>query len=587
MGNSGRKKDLKENIMTKTLKKLRPLIMIFIMIISISACKPKADDIEPSVDAAEDLIDDGELDDAIDMLEDLIDDDDMDFEAWELLIETYIDDESFEDAADALADLGDVIKVHHDEDDEDVDDATEMYKDFAEELAEEDDDLEITSIDDIIGIEEGPVLEPVEPDEPVEPEPVEPDDDEDPDNGGEEGHEGEFSTGDITLTDGELQTEFYADGSILTINNMAAADFTTTFGIDMYDDDDDIKAAVEALFNMSGAVAELIDFRPMDNTAVLTIQIESLSSLFITFDTFEDILALSGFDNYDDLLDDTPFVDYLAQSSLSADEFSVFENNFSIIIGTDPYGGYFTFPSDILIVSDMDYQVINDRTIYLEGGSSGIIVLEEALTVSDTDENTTDTGDHTEVYPIDGLELALDQGYINFAEDGSCQMALNVTEAGLVEFMGLDFSSGDEAVVSTIEMGIQMTGIMELIYIEKNPDNLILELSMANIADLMSDSIYASFNDLRSEYDSNEDILMVYPLEDYSSGQPANANDLNQVEGFAAMMNVTTDNGEYYTFPHRIVFVDADLNYTKIDDYTLFIPEGGLGLIVIDGPINY
>lgn len=575
--------------MIKTLKKLLPLIMTFILILSISACKPKDEDIEPSVDAAEDLIDDGELDDAIDMLEDLIDDDDMDIEAWELLIEAYIEDESFEDAAEALSDLGDILKAHHADDDDDVDDATEMYKDFADELAEEDEDLEITSIDDIIGIEEAPAIEPNEP-EVTEPEDMgdgEGEDPEEPDNGGDEGHEGEYTSGDITLTDGELKTEFYADGSILTVNNMAAADFTSNFGLDMYADYDDIKTAVESLFSMSGATAELIDFRPMDNTAVLTIEIAQLDALFLAFNSFEDMLAFSGLESYEALLNDTPFVNYQTKESLSASEFITYQSNFSIIVGTDPYGAYFTFPSDILIVSDMNYQVIDERTIYLEGGSSGVIVLEEALSLPDTDSNNTNTGDHTEVYPIDGLEIGLDQGYINFAEDGSCNMALNVTEAGLVEFMGLDFSSGDEAVVSTIEMGIQMTGIMELLYIEKNPDNLILELGMTNIADLMSDSLYASFNDLKTEFDSNEDILTVYPLEHYASGQSASANDLNQFEGFAAMMNVTTDNGEFYTFPHKIVLADEDLNYTKIDDYTIFIPDGGLGLIVIDGPINY
>lgn len=567
------------------IRKLLPLMMVFTMILSMTACQPK--EVEPSIRAAKDLMDDDKLDEAIDMLEELVDDDDMDFDAWELLIEAYIEDESFDDASDALADLGDVIKDHHDEDDEDVDDAIELYKDFAEELAEEDEDLVIASIDDLIGIEEAPVIETEEPEVDITEEvaPEEPVDQEDED--GDDNHEGEYQSGEITLADGELKTEFHADGSVLTVNNMPAANFTGTFGMDMYDDVNDIKAAVESLFAASGAEAELIDFKPLDNTCVLTIEISQLDALFLTFSSLDEMLAFSGLESYETLIAETPFVDFESHSALSVSEFSAFENQFSMIVGTDPFGAYFTFPSDILIVSDMDYQVIDERTIYLEGGESGVIILEDTIMTSSNGQDASNQGNNSQIYSIDGIDLSYDQGYINFDQNGSCLMALNVTEAGLIEFMGLDFSSGDEAVVSTIEMGIMMTGMMELQYIEKNPENLILELTMDNIADLMSDSLYASFDDFRSEFDSDEDLLMVYPLEHFSNGQLASDSELSQFTGFAAMMSITTDQGEYYRFPHKILLADADLNYTRIDDYTIFIPDGGIGLIVIDGPIQY
>jgi hypothetical protein len=94
------------------MRKTILLILTLLLVIYFTGCDVISEigkDDDPSVDAAEDLIDDGDIGDAIDMLEEIIDDDEDDYETWKLLIEAYIEDEAYEDAADTLEDMGKVI----------------------------------------------------------------------------------------------------------------------------------------------------------------------------------------------------------------------------------------------------------------------------------------------------------------------------------------------------------------------------------------------------------------------------------------------------------------------------------------------
>ena len=66
------------------MRKLIAVLLAMTLIMALTSCNliTGNKEEEPSIKAAEDLIDDGEIDDAIDMLEALLDDDEEDYEAW-------------------------------------------------------------------------------------------------------------------------------------------------------------------------------------------------------------------------------------------------------------------------------------------------------------------------------------------------------------------------------------------------------------------------------------------------------------------------------------------------------------------------
>jgi tetratricopeptide (TPR) repeat protein len=142
-------------IMRKTIL----LILTLLLVIYFTGCDVISEigkDDDPSVDAAEDLIDDGDIGDAIDMLEEIIDDDEDDYETWKLLIEAYIENEAYEDAADTLEDMGKVIVDNYVDDD--IKDAMDTYEDLAEDIMKEDEDIIIRDMRMLL-VEEGVIEE--------------------------------------------------------------------------------------------------------------------------------------------------------------------------------------------------------------------------------------------------------------------------------------------------------------------------------------------------------------------------------------------------------------------------------------------
>lgn len=165
-----------EDKMKKLLNMQVSLIMaLMLLTAALSGCQ-LLEKKEASLETAEDLLDDGKIDEAVDMLEELIDDDEEDHELWQALVEAYMEDEAFDDAADVMEDWAKVIEDMYEDDPEDVADAIEAYEDLKEDIIDEDEDLEVYVLDIGTGDDEPetPAVtdnpeEPVAPDQPDNP----------------------------------------------------------------------------------------------------------------------------------------------------------------------------------------------------------------------------------------------------------------------------------------------------------------------------------------------------------------------------------------------------------------------------------
>lgn len=121
------------------MRKILSILLVLVLIISLTACKRETT--EDKISRAEDLIDDEKFDDARDLLEEIMDSEDvMEFDglilqAWNLLVETDIEEEEFKDAEKTLEKYYEFVLDN--KDDIDVDEAIDAITDYAKDLKKE------------------------------------------------------------------------------------------------------------------------------------------------------------------------------------------------------------------------------------------------------------------------------------------------------------------------------------------------------------------------------------------------------------------------------------------------------------------
>jgi len=118
---------------------------------------------EPSLDRAEKLVKDGKIDEAIDMYDALLDDDEENNDAWIGLVEAYMEDEEWADAADVMADWAKIIEDNYDPDDRDYKNAVDDYRDLAADIQSEDEDVTVY----LLVLEDEPMISPSNEDEDI------------------------------------------------------------------------------------------------------------------------------------------------------------------------------------------------------------------------------------------------------------------------------------------------------------------------------------------------------------------------------------------------------------------------------------
>jgi len=369
------------------MKKVVYLLVVIILGFSLTGCSLLNFEKEPSIDLAEELLDDGEIDDAIDMLETLLDDDEEDYEAWQLLAEAYMEDEEYGDAADVLDDLAKVIIDNYDEDDKDIEDAMDTYEDLAKDIMDEDEDIVIKEIrvllaeegviDGGVAVAEPGTVEPVEPAEPVqpvEPEPAEPVQPEQPTQPAILNLD--TSVNGIQLMDDEYYYEYTAFGKLIVTVNMTADELDWNFEIAFIDSEESIRNQLETQFMSYDMGVEILECRKTDHTLFLSINMGDIDQVAYPSTVMEDVEYYYEGD-YNQMVEIEPYYDYYYQTPLSAADLESI--GFNSIVNVWGDGAYFQFPYDILATSGSDFNYISNNIIYITNGADFYLILDGSL----------------------------------------------------------------------------------------------------------------------------------------------------------------------------------------------------------------
>ena len=119
--------------------KKRLFVALLAAVLLITACVPS---IKKDLDKAEDLVKDEEYKDAIKIYEKILDKDETQYEAWNGLVEVYIEDKEYKDADEVLEDYFKVVKDEYEEDEDiDYDDLLKEIQDYGKDILDEDEEV--------------------------------------------------------------------------------------------------------------------------------------------------------------------------------------------------------------------------------------------------------------------------------------------------------------------------------------------------------------------------------------------------------------------------------------------------------------
>lgn len=587
-----------ENLM----KKMIAVLLMASLILTMTSCAPKKP--RDTVSYAKDLIDDGRIDKAVDVLEEIIDDEEEDYEAWEALVEAYIEDEEYEDAADVLEDMAKIIEDNYEEDDDDIEDAMEAYEELSANIMKEEDSIRINAIRDIIaGLED---------DNPDQDETIEDDgdnqDDSDTDDGN--GDEGDTDDGDIdesgsddeyddnhgTINSGvpsingnvlKLDEALYVTHSTGTVDvmfYMSEQNFSDVFGGTFDDDLDTLKRNVQ--FQFEGEGTKVTNMYMSGDGLVIFLVVEDFREIFNYVDTVQNEVDYYADGIYSDMNTNFPFYYFEDKAMFSEEDYRTNKDDVIFNVNSILFGTYFVFPYPVEAVSDNGFIQFDEITMYIEPGMYLDVILKEPFvdflpTTDDFEEVDDASGD--EVLP-DSESFLLPNEYLYiYDEDGTVIVEVFLAFEEFESQFGVDSTQSAEALIDEIDglyEGVEGDPIViDLVKYNSGIDITVLYMSAATVFYTQPLSEYAS-----DYYEGDfSQLLATEALVDYNTGAMATPEDLEAIGNHL----LVPFNGEFATvyaqLPGDISYVTEGLDYTIIASDFIQLNNSIPGVIVFDG----
>jgi hypothetical protein len=570
------------------------------MLLTVTACNTSSDkDDKDSVEAAEELIDDGDIDDAVEMLEALLDDDDEDWEAWEVLVKAHIEDEAYEDAADALEDMGKVIEDNYDNEDDDIEDAMETYKDLAEDIMEEDEDIEVAELDvdeDDEDQSDGDNDDEDQQDvDSVDEDQTDGDDEDNPDEE-EVQADNDNTTGnltgaghpDIDIERNQMYFTFFEDGRLSMYIYGDVAELESDFEVDFTGDGEEIKANLQASLDESLLVMTMM--LGLDVTVEITeVEVEGDTVYMeMVFSDFELVYMGTWFDSLDSLNEGYGSVSLLSYSNgmpTTDSEMESFDDVFIAILEDEGEGTYYEFPGDIVFVDDeAEFERISDSIIYIEPNSSCVVGVDADIEGEPIDifgDMDFDSG-FNEVSVGNPNDLQVGQDHIIYSSDGTYNQVVNISAEDFEWVYNATFTTDPEEIKSIVETYYSEWNGVEVVVIdvEVAMDSVQFTIDAGDIYDL--DYRYGdTIADEVEWYGSYESYINSQELTFYDSGMTVqNPDELAQFADYYITYGDTYGSATYYTFPGPIAAVDAYMVYDYVDENTIYVHTYDYGVII-------
>lgn len=588
------------------MKKTLALFLSFVLIFTLSGCNLISKNSEPSLDAAEDLIDDGDIEEALDMLEDLIDEDEEDFEAWELLVQAYIEDEAFDDAAEALEDMAEVIEENYDADDEDIEDAMDLYTELAEEIMDEDDDISIDSIYSIIDMDNDHETEENDDDTDVQDSDENQDSDEQDDSNEDDSDTNNDPMTPFSLDIGNIENQLQSgdayykileSGELVGIMVADEQELLDDFMVDFSTNEDEIIDTIQDSLNESMLLisaflgleieVEVLDYQRNGDIAHVTLmfsdfEIMMMNGWYGTLNEFADYN-----DDYESLATMYNFVDYTSGNQLP--NIQQYGDLFVAYLDSQDGTAYYEVPGRIIGIDDyVDYEVIADNIIRLEPYASGYMIIDADLEYEsiedlmdmdfdfDYEEDPVEAGDPN--------NLQLGQRHIIYNQDGSYTMHAYITADDFEWDYDADFTTDPSEINDAIVRYYNdwYGAEVEVMDISANSEGIMFTATISDVTDI--DYYYGyTLSEEVEWYDSYEAYFEYYDMVYFDTSQPVNPIDDLAAYGYAYIAYISDySNGAYFTFPGEIIAVDDYMNWVQVDSRTIFIGDWSGGIVIYE-----
>lgn len=177
-----------------------------------------------------------------------------------------------------------------------------------------------------------------------------------------------------TLTkDGELTLKMYGE----------LDELEDDFDIDEDDSEKDIAEDIVDYFDDEMDLDVEVTVKKSKDMVTVTIVIEDAEDFYFFGDLEQSLEDLcddyTGDDDIEDFLDswDIEFQEFKNEKDVDNDDMEDYKDDFIMSVYGGDEGVYYTLPSDILLVSDFDFERVNNNTIFVEDGEDGYVIYKE------------------------------------------------------------------------------------------------------------------------------------------------------------------------------------------------------------------
>lgn len=182
------------------------------------------------------------------------------------------------------------------------------------------------------------------------------------------------------LEEGQSSTIIDKDGKITMSVYLSDKDLNESYGLDFEDDKDEIEEAIIEMFDeFYGTDIEITKFKKGKDNVQFTMVTEDGDFFGYDLDnTLEDYAEASFYENVEELADSEDFVNFKDGKDLDKEKVEKYEDAIAIYVYGDEEGSYFKMPNKILFVDEnLEYEKKSSDTIFIEDGSSGVVVFKE------------------------------------------------------------------------------------------------------------------------------------------------------------------------------------------------------------------
>jgi hypothetical protein len=377
--------------------------------------------------------------------------------------------------------------------------------------------------------------------------------------------------GGVNLEEGQTHGVFNKDGELTYTIAYEDDVLVELYDVEIDDDEDDIMDAISDFFDDADIDMELTKVKIDEKNAIITMVFEDFEVIYHTFyEKFEDLADNYG--DYDDLNDELEFKYFKNDEDIDEDDLEEYEDGFPIYVAGGEEGAYYEFDSNIVVVSDVvDYEKINTKTIYIEDGEEGWIVVSGEID-SDPDDI---------VNSLNGVDIEEEQSSYVLNKDSELTMVITIDEDDLDDIYDADFDDSVKEITEDLEDFLDdVDSDGEIKNIKKKDDYIELTLFFEDAEDQTGD-IY-TLEDEADWYDDMEDYADDNPLVYFKSGDDVDEDDFEDYEDYLILSVWGGEEGAYFEVPSEIELVSDRMDYERINNNTIFVEDGESGIIVFD-----